>query len=217
MNYSYHPTRGDLAWQPFITRGLPYCGNFTPLDHSYELNPKYYTLGSSSSNTTQWALTGSEQFKLHVGHSTTPSSTSSVQNYENIWSPSFEYEKRRVGKPRKQISKQQISELLHLEQQEAAKQLNVSVSTLKRRFQEFFHTSARWPAPNHRERIVNERERARKLSLHYIVLKLGDTENCKDLDEQTLVELDKAFRTSRWMVPVSIEQSKWRLFFHVQL
>ena len=65
--------------------------------------------------------------------------------------------KKKVGKPRKDLTKQDIEQYLHLPQQEAALVLNVSVSTLKRRYQEYFRTKTRWPSPAQRSALGRQR------------------------------------------------------------
>lgn len=101
---------------------------------------------------------------------------------------------KKAGKPRKDVTKEQIIELMHLEQQQAAKILDVSVSTLKRRFQEYFNTKSRWPAPSQRSKIIKQRRHAFRNKVSIPMLLRDEPVQEKYIDPSTHLALLRAFK-----------------------
>ncbi len=67
------------------------------------------------------------------------------EEHEDISAKRGVQKKRRGGKPKKELTRDQIVACFHLPQHLAAKKLQVSLSTLKRRFYEMNFGLKRWP------------------------------------------------------------------------
>lgn len=113
----------------------------------------YIPSGAQSVHLTQWKQEiekipqpKPEIFSIKKLETSSNSSGSDFEeDHEDISAKRGIQKKRRGGKPKKELTRDQIVACFHLPQHLAAKKLQVSLSTLKRRFYEMNFGLKRWP------------------------------------------------------------------------